>query len=93
MPQDHTRKPSQEIWALVPDGFGISSASLDSLFRKYRNKTTIENMTFHDTRHEAITRLAKKLHVLDLARMTGHRDIKKLMLYYNISAEDIAGKL
>jgi integrase len=63
------------------------------MFRKYRKKSGIEDMTFHDSRHEAITRLAKKLHVLDLARMTGHKDIKKLMIYYNESAEDIAGKL
>lgn len=82
-----------EIWALVPGGFGITSASLDAMFRAAREKTTIEDMTFHDSRHEAITRLAKKLHVLDLARMTGHRDIKKLMIYYNESADDIAGKL
>lgn len=82
-----------ELLKLCPDGFGITTATLDALFRKCRERTTIKGLTFHDTRHEAITRLAKKLHVLDLARMTGHRDIKKLMIYYNLSAEDIAGKL
>jgi integrase len=81
------------ILKLCPDGFGITTATLDAMFRKYRNKTTITGLTFHDTRHEAITRLAKKLHVLDLARMTGHKDIKKLMIYYNEAAEDIADKL
>jgi integrase len=35
----------------------------------------IDDLTFHDTRHEAITRLAKKLQELDLARMVGHRDL------------------
>lgn len=82
-----------QIWALVPDGFDITTASLDTMFRTARERASIEGMTFHDTRHEAITRLAKKLHVLDLARMTGHRDVKKLMIYYNLSAEDIADKL
>lgn len=83
-----------EIWKLVPEGFGITAASLDAMFRTARKqRTTIEDMTFHDTRHEAITRLAKKLHVLDLARMVGHKDIRKLMIYYNASADDIAGKL
>lgn len=82
------------IWKLVPQGFGITAASLDSMFRTARReRTNIEDMTFHDTRHEAITRLAKKLHVLDLARMVGHKDIRKLMIYYNESAEDIAGRL
>lgn len=83
-----------ELWNLVPEGFGVTPASIDALFRAARDeRTTIENMHFHDSRHEAITRLAKKLHVLDLARMTGHKDIRKLMIYYNESAEDIASKL
>ena len=47
-------------------------------------------MTFHDTRHEATTRLSSTLHILALAAVTGHRDIKELMTYYDESAEDIA---
>jgi integrase len=83
-----------EIWAMVPEGFGVESATVDALFRVARDKRTkIEGLTFHDTRHEAITRLAKKLHVLDLARMVGHQDIKQLMTYYNETADDIAAKL
>jgi integrase len=92
-------KRAIELLALLPsvdDGeplFGLTSASLDALFRKARKSTLIEDMKFHDTRHEAITRLAAKLNVLDLARMTGHRDLKMLQVYYNASAEDIAGRL
>ncbi|RSZ59999.1 site-specific integrase [Massilia atriviolacea] len=82
-----------ELWGMCPKGFGVTPELLDANFRKARNTTSIEGMTFHDTRHEAITRLAKKLHVLDLARMVGHKDIRKLMIYYNESAEDIAAKL
>lgn len=82
-----------EIWAMVPEGFGITSATLDALFRKARARAGVDGMTFHDTRHEAITRLAGKLGVLDLARMVGHQDIRQLQTYYNATAEDIAGKL
>lgn len=83
-----------EIWAMVPDGFGIKPATLDALFRVARDeRTDIKGLTFHDTRHEAITRLAKKLHVLDLARAVGHQDIRELQTYYNESADDIASKL
>lgn len=82
-----------EIWEMVPDGFGVTAATLDAMFRKAREKAGIEGMTFHDTRHEAITRLAKKLHVLDLARMVGHSDIRQLQTYYNETAADIAAKL
>src|SRR3990167_1957145 len=74
--------------------FRISSAqNLDAAFRKAKARALINDLHFHDTRHEAITRLARKLDVLDLARMVGHRDLRQLMVYYNASAEDIAGRL
>lgn len=73
--------------------FGLTSSTLDALFRKAKAQAMIEDLHFHDTRHEAITRLAKKLDVLDLARMVGHRDLKMLMVYYNATAEELAQKL
>jgi integrase len=86
-------KRALEIWKQVPDGFGLNSASLDALFRKAREKARVDGKTFHDARHEAITRLALKIDVLDLARMVGHTDIRQLLRYYNASADDIAGRL
>ena len=73
--------------------FGITTASLDALYRKAKGRAQIEGLTFHDTRHEAITRLAKKLNVLELARMVGHKDLRMLQIYYNESADNIARKL
>lgn len=72
---------------------GLASSSLDANFRKALRMTPIEGLHFHDTRHEAITRLARRLEVLDLARMTGHRNINELLTYYNESAESIAQRL
>lgn len=73
--------------------FGVATKSLDTLFRKAKTRAAINDATFHDTRHLAITRLAKKLNVLDLARMVGHRDLKQLQVYYNETAEAMAEKL
>ena len=73
--------------------FGLNTSNLDALFRKAKKKAAIDNLHFHDTRHEAITRLAKKLNVLDLARMVGHKNLNQLLTYYNESASDIANKL
>lgn len=73
--------------------FAMSSSSADANFRKALKLTPIEDLHFHDTRHEAITRLAKRIEVLDLARMTGHRNINELLTYYNESAESISLKL
>ncbi|MGH1579041.1 tyrosine-type recombinase/integrase [Planktotalea sp.] len=73
--------------------FDLNSQQIDALFRKARDKTKIENLRFHDSRHEAITQLAKKMDVLSLARTVGHKDIKMLMIYYNETAEELAQRL
>lgn len=73
--------------------FTVEEGSFVTLFRKARDRCKIENLHFHDSRHEACTRLARKLEVLDLARMIGHRDLKSLMIYYNATAAEIASRL
>jgi len=74
--------------------FNTHPTAASALFAKYvREKTDIQNLTFHDTRHEAITRLAQKLDVLNLARMIGHRDPSSLMIYYNPTATELADLL
>lgn len=74
--------------------FTLTSASLDALFRKARDSLLIEDLHFHDARADALTRLARKVDVMTLARISGHRDLRILMdHYYREKAEDIAAKL
>lgn len=73
--------------------FDLKTFQVDSLFRKARDRCEIEGLHFHDARATAITRLARKLDILSLARMIGHRDIKMLQVYYRESAEDLADRL
>lgn len=68
----------------------VTSEVASATFQKACRKTGIKDLHFHDTRHEATTRLAKKLDVMDLARMIGHRDLKSLMIYYNATPAEIA---
>ncbi len=77
---------------LAPDEamFGVSDRSRDALFRKATKKALVKGLTFHDSRHLAITRLSKKLGILALARMVGHRDLRQLQVYYNESAKELA---
>lgn len=70
--------------------FTISSGSFSQLFRKLRNRCDIYDLHFHDTRHEACTRLARKIPMEDLARMLGHRRLDSVMIYYNATATEIA---
>lgn len=73
--------------------FGLSESQVSSNFRKYRDRALIKGMTFHDSKHEAVTRLASKMRIEDLSRVVGTRNLKILMGYYNRSAEDIAQDL
>lgn len=73
--------------------FTLSSALLDAYYRSGRTLAGIEGVNFHDARATAITRLSKKLDILELARMVGHRDPRSLMVYYRASPTDIAIKL
>jgi integrase len=66
---------------------------MDAIWRKGRDKAGIVDLHFHDSRATAVTRLARKLDILDLARMIGHRDLKSLSVYFRATAEDIAKKL
>lgn len=50
-------------------------------------------MTMHDERHEATSRLAGKLHILDLAAVTGHKDLRTLQRYYHADAKALAKRI
>lgn len=73
--------------------FDVQPGTRDELFRRAREKARLSGFTFHDARATALTRLARKVDVLTLARIAGHRDIRTLMVYYRESASDIASRL
>lgn len=73
--------------------FNLTVRQIDVLWRKSRDKAGVKDLTFHDSRHAAITRLSKRLDVLELAKMVGHRNISELMTYYEADAESMAKKL
>src|SRR5690606_1820058 len=73
--------------------FTLTPALRDVYFRQAKALAEVEGATFHDARATALTRLSKKLSILELARMVGHRDPRSLMIYYRESAANIARKL
>ncbi|RXV61222.1 site-specific integrase [Roseovarius sp. A46] len=74
--------------------FGLSSQQLDVLFRKIKDKAQVEGLTFHDSRAHALTKLSRKVDVLTLAKISGHRDLRILSnTYYRETAGDIAKRL
>lgn len=90
-----------ELLAQLPDEgplFTLNDGLADHYWRLARKTVAeklpaIRTLHFHDTRHEACTRLARKLSVLDLARVIGHRDLRSLQRYYNPTVDELADML
>lgn len=87
-----------DLLVQLPDGldpvFGLSSSQLDALFRKLRDRALIEDLHFHDSRAAALTKLSRKVDVMTLAKISGHRDLRILNdVYYRETAADIARRL
>lgn len=75
-------------------GFTVTAGSLDALFRKARARAGLSGFTFHDSRATALTRMARRLDVMTLAKVSGHRDVNMLLnTYYRESAESIGLRL
>jgi integrase len=74
--------------------FPVSSNAVKLLFARACMRAGIEDLHFHDLRHEATSRLAEKLpNVIELTAVTGHKDLRMLKRYYHPRAEDLARKL
>lgn len=76
--------------------FGLKVSVLGSLFRKLKIKAGLNDVDlhFHDTRRDALTRLSKKVEVMTLAKISGHRDLKILLnTYYAPNMSEIAKML
>ena len=74
--------------------FNVDAKTLDVLFRRARDKCEIEDLHFHDTRREALTRMSKKVPVEMLAKISGHKDLRILLnVYYRPEMSDIASLL
>ncbi len=57
-------------------------------------RAVIDDLHFHDLRHEAISRFFEKgLSVPEVALISGHRDYRMLFRYTHLRAEDVAKKL
>lgn len=71
----------------------LTASALSHQFRKLCKKKGIEQLRFHDLRHEATTRLSKRYDIFDLARITGHKTLGTLLRYYHADANELAKRL
>ncbi|TAM55508.1 MAG: site-specific integrase [Paraburkholderia sp.] len=72
----------------------VKGNTLHAAFRKACKRANIGDFHWHDLRHTAITRLSKKLpNLIELAAVSGHRNLGMLKRYYHPSATELAKKL
>lgn len=69
-----------------------SENAFRQMWERKKSLVGLDGLHFHDTRHEAITRMVRirKLPVEVLAKITGHKKIEVLVnTYYNPNADDL----
>jgi integrase len=54
---------------------------------------TMVDLHFHDLRHEATSRLAERLEMHELMKVTGHKSSAMVARYYHPRASQLAEKL
>jgi integrase len=100
-----TIKTKTEARAVIPIGriaarlldrpaFTVGANEGSVLFSKLCRELLIEDLTFHDARATALTHLARKVDVLQLAKISRHKNLSLLSnVYYREKAEDIAKQI
>lgn len=74
--------------------FGIAPSSISQAFERARERCNLGHIRFHDLRHEAISRLAKRVpNVIELSAISGHKDLQTLKRYYHTDPLELAKKL
>ena len=90
---------ARSILSELPNGrsgvvFPIQFEALKGLWKRSCKRAGIKDLHFHDLRHEATTRFFEKgLNVMEVAAITGHKDLRMLQRYTHLRATDIASKL
>ena len=73
---------------------GVTTEAIKRAYIRAVRRAGINDLRFHDLRHEATTRLFEKgLNIMEVASITGHKDLRMLRRYTHLKAEDLAIKL
>jgi len=74
--------------------FCLCGAHVSKTFRETCVKLKIEDLRWHDLRHEACSRLVEKgLNSMKIASISGHKTLQMLKRYTHLKAENLALKL
>lgn len=72
----------------------LRADSFENAWRRMLSKTTIQNLRFHDLRHEACSRFFERgFNIMETAHISGHKTLQQLKRYTHLKAEDIVIKM
>ncbi|MGC9208190.1 site-specific integrase, partial [Acidithiobacillus sp.] len=81
------RRLDGKAWSYTQEGLRAS-------WRRALARAAIEDLHFHDLRHEATSRFFEKgLNPMQVAAITGHKTLQMLKRYTHLRAEDLAKML
>jgi integrase len=76
-----------------PYVFNISKSAIQQSWQRIMHKTGIQNLRFHDLRHEAISRFFEMgMSIAEVKSISGHKDVRQLFNYTHIQAQIISKK-
>jgi integrase len=95
---------TSELLATLPRAedrvFPMSIGSLKGAWRRICQRARLNDYHMHDLRHEGLSRIAEAGHnagqhftLIDLAAISGHRDLRMLARYANLCARHLAKRL
>ena len=99
------RRIDGEVWGIQPRTIAISFARAVSRARNSYEKECAEkgekpdpsflvDLTFHDLRHEATSRLFEKgFDTMEVSTITGHKTLQMLKRYTHLRAEDLVERM
>ncbi len=74
--------------------FPIGVAAVKSSFHAAVKRAELDDLRFHDLRHEATIRFfERELDIMEVAAITGHKTLTMLKRYTHLRAADLARKL
>ncbi len=74
--------------------FKIRGDSIGQAFRRVTERCGIEDLRFHDLRHEATSSFFELgLNIMEVSAITGHKDLTMLKRYTHLRPADLAKKL
>lgn len=92
---DGLPKPPGDLSQSAERVFVLERTSLRSVFCYACERAGIENFTWHDLRHEALSRLSEKtdFSMLELVSISGHKTLQMLVKYSHLRAGRLAEKM